>query len=274
MDPNGRNGSYRGCRWDNSYLQLPHRRFTTPHLGNGPLPGRGNVVRSPGALPVSKVDEQLVKQVLAGDQARDWLSKLTPVFFESAARRQLLEEVRVGLAGLAPGIGEEGLRSLGDEVVQELCRQASRHATPPPRPDSPPVLSGYELEEEILQKYPYPIAAAYQTLTEQDTAASGFGCLLDTFEALVHYLTTVAVCAYLRTSLQDPDCNRFLLEMLVKRAWSTGDLFALLRETVRSAGGCGGLLPYPLPALLFTPRGKPSASCQVLESFISLRNRH
>ncbi len=217
-------------------------------------------------------DEQLLRQVLDSDGARGWLDRLIACFFDREAKKAVLDDVRAGLPGLAPGLDAEGLRGLGDGVIQELCRQASRDARPPSA-DGPAPPAGYELEDEILQKYPYPIAAAYRALAEQDSATAGFGCLLDTYEALVHYLATVAASAYLRTGLADRDTNHFLLEKLLKSTWSTGDLFELLRETVRCAGDCGGLLPYPLPGLLFKPGGKPTPACQVLESFVHLRNR-
>jgi WD40 repeat protein len=227
----------------------------------------------PGVRPVRKPDEQLLQQVLRGDAVRGWLDRLIACFFDREAKKAVLDDIRAGLADLASDLDGEGLRRLGDGLIQELCRQASRDARPP-SVDGPAPRTGHELEDEILQHYPYPIAAAYRALGEQDSAATGFGCLLDTYEALVHYLATVAVSAYLRTGLTDRDANRFLLEKLLKCTWSTGDLFELLRETVRCAGDCGGLLPYPLPGLLFKPGGKPTATCQVLESFINLRNRH
>jgi WD40 repeat protein len=222
---------------------------------------------------VSKPTEQLLQQVLQGDAARAWLDRLTACFFDRDGKKAVLDDVRAGLPSLAAGLDDEGLRRLADGVVQELCRQASRDARPPSADGLAPP-AGHELEAEIRLKYPYPIAAAYHALGEQDNALEGFGCLLDTYEALVHYLAAVAVSAYLRTGLANADCNRFLLEMLFKRGWTTGDLFDLLRETVRRAGDCGGLLPYPLPGLLFTAGGKPTPSCRVLESFIHLRNRH
>jgi WD40 repeat protein len=136
-----------------------------------------------------------------------------------------------------------------------------------------PVPSGFELEERVITVYPCPVAAPYRRLTEQPSAAAAFGCLLDTFEGLVHYLATVAVSAYLRSGLASPACNRHLLGRFVKGAWATGDLLALMRDTVRLAGDCGGLLPYPqLVGYLFTREGCPTPSQRVLESFVALRN--
>src|SRR5205807_2123318 len=93
-------------------------------------------------------------------------------------------------------------------------------------------------------------------------------------ESLVHFLGAVAVAAYLRTPLANVELNRLLLLRLSKEAWSTGDLFDVLASTVRLAGDCDGLLPYPeLPGFLFGPRGAPTASHAVLQGFVTLRNR-
>ncbi len=224
---------------------------------------------------MSRPGTQMLQDLLHTHQARAWLERLTACFFDRDAKKAVLDGVRASLPSLAPELDPDALEQLTAGLIQELCRQASRDATPPATADEPgPVLlAGPDLEDRIFRDYPYPVAAAYHALAEQDNAAAGFGCLLDTFEALVHFLATVAVSAYLRTGLPSHDCNRFLLEMLLKGAWSTGDLFALLRDTARLAGDCGGHLPYPLPACLFTPKGKPTAAHQVLESFVSLRNR-
>jgi WD40 repeat protein len=136
-----------------------------------------------------------------------------------------------------------------------------------------PPLTGDELAHQITNHYPYPIARPYFALTEAEPGAGAFGCLLDTFESLVHFLATVVISAYQRSGLAVQECNQRLLERFLKGAWATGDLFALLRDTVRLAGDCGGHLPYAeLPGYLFE-RDKPTASQRVLESLISLRNR-
>jgi WD40 repeat protein len=130
-----------------------------------------------------------------------------------------------------------------------------------------------ELEDSIKSAYPYPVAVAYHTLTEQESAAAAFGCLLDTFESFVHFLATVAVCAYLRSGLSNAECNRRLLEKFLKGAWSTGDLVALLRDVVRLDGACDWL-PYPeLSGYLFTAKGELTPSYRTLEAFVTLRNR-
>jgi hypothetical protein len=221
---------------------------------------------------MTRPDARLLHQVIDTDQARAWLGALTADFFDRDARRSVLDVVRAGLPNLAPELDASGLDSLAEGLFQELCRQASRDATRPAR-ERPPPLTGPNLEDRVRQRYPCPIAAAYHALTEQTNATAGFGCLLDTFEALIHYLAAVALSAYLRTDLVSADCNRFLVEMLLKGDWATGDLFALLREVLRLAGDCGGLLPYPLPAHLFTRHGKPTASHKELEAFVTLRNR-
>jgi WD40 repeat protein len=225
---------------------------------------------------MSKPGEALLRQVLDAAPAREWAARLAAGFFDREARKAVVDEVRAALPALAPGLDDDGLRELRAGVIQELCREASRAAVRPSRdePPGPALLSGPDLEDAVRERYPYPIAVAYNALLDQSNHSARFGCLMDVFEALIHYLASVAVSAYLRTGLDDADCNRFLLESLLKGAWSTGDLLALLRDTVRRGGDCGGLLPYrELPAHLFTPGGKPTDSLQVLESFVALRNR-
>lgn len=224
---------------------------------------------------MSKQNEEALRRILDTHEAKDWLRQLIGDFFDRDARRALRQVVVDALPLLAPDLGQTDVAQLGNGVFQELCRQASREAEPPQ--DAPlsatPVLSGPELEDTIVERYPYPIAAAYRSLTEQDNAAAGFGCLLDTFEAIIHYLGSVVVSAYLRTELSFADCNRLILELLLKENWSTGDLFGLLTRTVSQVNDCGGLMPYPLRDHLFTAEGKPTSSHRVLGAFVELRNR-
>jgi WD40 repeat protein len=214
--------------------------------------------------------------LLQTEQARAWLAALTACFFDSEAKQRLLLDVRAGLSGLAPGLDEAGLRQAGDLLIQELCRLASREATRPRRVVTPAFtpLAGPDLEDEIRDKYPYPVAVPYYAMGQQSSSAAAFGCLLDTFESLVHFLAAVAVGSYLRTDLGSAECNRHLLQMLGKRAWATGDLWALLRDTLRLAGDLGGALPYPeLPRCLFTRADKLTETGELLDSFVTLRNR-
>jgi WD40 repeat protein len=135
-------------------------------------------------------------------------------------------------------------------------------------PATPPPDAG-QLQERIIRTYPYPIAVAYRSFTEQESPAAQFGCLLDTFEGLVHFLATVAVSAYFRGPASNTECNRHLLRLFMKENWATGDLLSLLCDTVRLAGDCGGRLPYPeLPTHLFKEGGR-----EVLAPFVTLRNR-
>ncbi len=216
----------------------------------------------------SQPDPCSLEQLLATEQARTWQAKLTEVFFDQDARREAIATIRGDLAGRVPDEHQ-------DAALRRLCWLASRDARRPEQ-DAPPVaplLSGSALRNDILDHYPHPIATAYHALVRERTHASRVGCLLDTYECLIHYLATVAVGAYLRTDLAHAECNRRLLDFLLKGAWSTGDLFTLLVDTVRLAGDCGGHLAYAeLPGYLFV-RGRPSTSHQVLHSFISLRNR-
>jgi WD40 repeat protein len=137
----------------------------------------------------------------------------------------------------------------------------------------PPHHDRDELAHEIVSHYPYPIARPYFALTEAEPGAGAFGCLLDTFESLIHFLGMVTVSAYLRSGAAVAECNGQLAERFSKGGWSTGDLFALLRDTVRLSGDCGGHLPYPeLVGYLFR-RGKPTGSQRALEAMVALRNR-
>ena len=218
-------------------------------------------------------DAPLLASVLQAEQTRAWIYQLTPVFFDRAARGQVLEAVRAGLPALAPALDAEGLKQLGDGVIQELCRRASQDARRPPREAAPAFapLQGPALGREILAAYPFPIAAAYRVLNAAEGPAAAFVCLLRTFESVIHYLATVAVSAYLRSDLTSAECNHRLLEYLLRDRWSTGVLYGLLRDTTRLAGG--GPLPYSeLRAYLFDARGRPTSANDVLESFITLRN--
>jgi hypothetical protein len=131
---------------------------------------------------MTRPSPQLLLQLLETPPARAWLGQLTAAFFDREAKAAVLDAVRAGLPALAPGLDPDALRQLGDGLVQELCRQASRDALPPAEDaPGPAPLAGHTLEDQILTAYPYPVAAAYHALTEQDSAAGGFGCLLDTF---------------------------------------------------------------------------------------------
>jgi hypothetical protein len=90
---------------------------------------------------------------------------------------------------------------------------------------------------------------------------------------LGEYSHPVAVSAYLRTGLANPECNRHLLDILIRDRWSTGLLYSLLRDTARLAGDCGDCLPYAeLPGYLFDRNSKPTPDAQALEKFTGLRN--
>jgi hypothetical protein len=120
--------------------------------------------------------------------------------------------------------------------------------------------------------YPAPIACPYHELTRHEPGAGAFGCLMDTFEALVHFLAMVAVSAYARSGSGRPECNRLLAERFLKGKWATGDYMGLLRDVIQHAGGCDGHLPYAdLPSYLFR-KDKPTASAKALDGLVNLRN--
>lgn len=216
-----------------------------------------------------------LNELLRAPEAAGWQAKLTAVFFDAEAKRQCIAVIREGVASFAPHLSADELNQLQTAVVGRLVGLASRDARQPAAAETPAVqpLGSDEVQNAVLRSYPYPIAAPYHKFEEQEPGAGAFGCLLDTFEGLLHYLATVVVSAYFRSGLASDECNRHLLERFRKETWSTGDLLALLRDTVRLGGDCNGMLPYrELPAYLFV-RGKPSPSCLVLESFVTLRNR-
>ena len=217
----------------------------------------------------------LLEQWLERSQAVEWQSQLTAVFFDGDAKREVVREIREAIAGEETGLPEGDLGELQQAVIAQLAAQASRDATRPEEAEAEGErLEGWELEDAITRTYPYPVAVPYRALTQQESSAGAFGCLLDTFESLLHYLATVAVSAYVQSDSPEPECSRRLLEKLVKGVWTTGDMFELLTDTVRLAGDCGGCLPYAkLVSYLFKRNGKWTASCEVLDSFVTLRNR-
>jgi WD40 repeat protein len=210
------------------------------------------------------------------EAAVDWQTRLTAVFFDAEANRKVIDEIRAAIAEQRHAEDVAKLESLRRRVVGHLVSLASRDAIAPDRgaPARPAPIAGAELEDRVVTSYPYPIVTPYRAFTDEVSAAGAFGCLLDTFEGLIHFLATVAVSAYLRGGLANPECNRQLLGRLVKDAWATGDLMALLSDTLKVAGDCEGRLPYrELPGYLFDGRNRPTSSLLVLESFVSLRNR-
>jgi DNA polymerase III delta prime subunit len=233
-------------------------------------------LRSKAIHPMGDPAVAQLDHILRSGAAADWKERLTAAFFDTEARRAIIHEIREAIATDSTLEDPAALESIRHQVVRHLVGLASRDARPlEPAPAArSSTNSGHALEDRIVTTYPYPIAKPYRTMIEQDSAAGAFGCLLDVFEGMIHYLATVVVSAYLRGSLSSPDCNSHLLSRLVKQAWATGDLMSLLRDTVRHAGDFEGRLPYlDLPGHLFDDRGGPTASLRVLESFVSLRNR-
>jgi WD40 repeat protein len=224
---------------------------------------------------MTKAGGQLLHQVLQSGHARRWREQLVAVFYDSEARKTTLETVRAELPALAPLLDPAAAPRFAADVIQELCRQASRLARSPelPAPPGDAPLAGGALARHIVSAYPHPVALAYQELAGAASPAAEFGCLLTLFEVLVHYLGAVAVSAYLRTPLDRPDCNRRLADLLTRGKWATGLLYSLFRDTVRHASDCGGRLPYrALPGFLFDRFGKRTGAGEILESFVELRN--
>src|SRR5689334_11584980 len=214
--------------------------------------------------------------LLASAKAAGWQARLTAAFADTAAKEQCISAIRAEVAAIHPDLSGDELADLQKAVVKHLTGAASRKTKRPARQKAPPEpqLSGAELEEAVIRTYPYPIAVPFRTFTEQESPAARFGCLLDTFEGLVHFLATVAVSAYFRGGAADTECNRHLLEHLLMEKRTTGQLWALLRDTLRLAGVCGGLLPYPeLAHYLHTPKGGPTGSQKALQALVEVRNK-
>jgi WD40 repeat protein len=218
-----------------------------------------------------KRTDRRLDDLMASAPMAAWRDRLSASFFASEDRNQILGEFREYLRALQPPLADEEQA----EAEGVLLALASWKAVPPGQGQAQEgTLSGEELADRVIHSYPYPIARPYLALTEAGTGAGGFGCLLDTFECLIHFLAVVAVSAYVRGGLHQAACNRLLAERFVKGGWTTGDLFGVLRDTVRLGGGCNGRLPYgELPAYLFDGRDRPTESQRVLESFVLLRNR-
>src|SRR5258706_16281204 len=90
-----------------------------------------------------------------------------------------------------------------------------------------------DLEDLVVDHYPYPIASCYRRLLESEPGAGAFGSLLDTFEALLHFLLTVVLSAYWRDGTPKPRGNQYFLRQVYKRKGSTGTLLPILLDATR-----------------------------------------
>jgi hypothetical protein len=220
--------------------------------------------------------EQRLEAICQSDAWRAWQERLTACFYEKDRKDACIRQVRETVAAQAADLAVEDVEALQKAVVGRLVGLASQAARRPQDPAEPPASrrSPEELEDLVIDQFPYPIAACYRRFTEAASPTGAFGCLLDTFESLLHYLATVVLSVYWRDGAFDTEHNRRLLEKLYKGKWSPGDLMDLLRETTRRYLGRAQALPYPqLCGYLFTPGGNPTPSLAVLEGFVELRNR-
>jgi tetratricopeptide (TPR) repeat protein len=223
----------------------------------------------------STFDQQL-DDFCQSDKFRAWQERLTDCFYDKGAKDNLIHEVREAVVAQMIDLSTEEVEALQRAVIERLVGLASRAAKRPQYPEEPPppTRSARELVNLIREKFPYPIACCYRRLIGERSSAATFGCLLDTFESLLHYLATVVLSAYWRDGAPEPDHNRRLLEKFYKANWGPGDLMELLRETAKLYLDRPGALPYPqLIGYLFTRRGELSPSLKVLEGFVELRNR-
>ena len=194
--------------------------------------------------------------VLQSGQAADWQAQLTAAFFDADAKRQCIAAIRAGVADLSPGLAGPELTRLQNAVVHRLVGVASQHARPPAARRNPlfrrlPGASWKRLSSApIPTPSPCPFAAS-----EQESATADFGCLLDTFESLVHFLAAVAVSAYLpqrpgKQGVQPLSCSNASARRLEHGRF--------VRPPARH-GAAGRRLRRPaalpkLPAYLFTRR--------------------
>lgn len=220
-------------------------------------------------------EEQLDSLGLS-DRFRVWQEELTDCFYDQEAKDRLIHKMREEVEKKAKGLSKKKVEKLREAVTQRLVSLASKDAERPREHDElePPDRSQYEIEDIVIDEFPYPIGICYRHLAEAESPGTAFGCLLDTFESLLYFLTVTVLSAYWRSGASDPDHNCRLLEKFYKGKWSTGDLMELLRETVRLYLDSPDTLPYPqLVRYLFTLGGKPTSSLKVLEGFVELRNR-
>src|SRR5262249_16890537 len=192
---------------------------------------------------------------------RDWQARLTVCFYEREAKNACSRDVRKAIAAQVTQRSSVEVEALQQAVIARLVGLASQEARLPQEPDepSPFTFSRQEIENLVVKQFPYPIAACYLRLTQATSPSGAFGALLDTFESLLYYLTTVVLSAYWREGACDAEHNKRLLGKLFKGKWGPGDLVELLRETTRLYLGPGAL-PYPLGSYLFKPNGQRTSS--------------
>src|SRR5947209_1216577 len=131
-----------------------------------------------------------------------------------------------------------------------------------------------DLEDIVVDHYPYPIANCYRHLIDSEPGAGAFGCLLDTFETLLHFLLTIVLSAYWQDGTPNAKLNRFLLEKLYKGRWSTGTLLQMLAEVTKFYHARRETLFYPeLCDYLYTKSGKNTPSLHALRNLVSIRNK-
>jgi hypothetical protein len=86
--------------------------------------------------------------------------------------------------------------------------------------------------QQVLHRYPLPIAAAYHAVVRVRHVGQRGTALGHLLDSLLHYLAAVAASAYLRSDLPDDDANRHLLDTLRVDRWSTGTVLNLLRAAI------------------------------------------
>lgn len=218
----------------------------------------------------------ILEALCASTQFYDWQQRLTESFYDKEEKGRLIEEVKEVTLKHAHDSGLNEVEALQGAIIKRLIGLASQNAKRPKSDEASALVRTQEdVEDLVIESFPYPIAICYRRLTEAETGGAGaFGCLLDTFESLLHYLATFILSSYWHDGAFEPQHNKRLIEKLYKGKWGAGDLIEILRETTKLYLNNSGALMYPeLVRYLFSSGGVPSASLKVLEGFVEVRNR-
>jgi tetratricopeptide (TPR) repeat protein len=106
--------------------------------------------------------------------------------------------------------------------------------------------SNNELENTILDRFPYPIANCYyRFINIEESGTSKFGILLDVAESYLHYLATVLLSVYAVETKPHTDLTIRLIEKFRKGQWGCGDYVEMIREISRFYQSSPDQLPYP-----------------------------
>jgi WD40 repeat protein len=211
--------------------------------------------------------EATVQALIDSPHGREWVERLAETFHEPNSRSRVVEDVRDWVKEKVES-GSGNLSEIQGRFLSEAIRRASSSASMPEAANEE-----YEdLEDLVIDQFPQPIALSFRRFIEEREPTAKFGCLLDTFEVIVHLFLTISCSAYLRTQLGDERLNRLILEKLFKPKWSFGDLAELLRWLTREDAPWISEFCPQLRSYLFDERGRPTESGRVLTSVVQDRN--